>query len=144
MRFAGPEASTALAVGQHFLSDNKQATVAKEFGRKLRVANAIRELIAPIIDRHSKDQGFGLVSVTDVDVSPDLKQSSIYLSVFAANDKQTEVISYFTEHAGLIRSEIAAQLSMKRNPALNFKLDDGLERGDRMARLLKENQRSDG
>ena len=118
--------------------------MAKEFGRKLRVANAVREIIAPIIDRHSKDQGFGLVSVTDVDVSPDLKQWSVYLSVFGGKDKQADALAYFADHASLIRSEVASQLTTKRNPALKFKLDDGLERGDRMARLLKENQRSDG
>ncbi|MEM7466584.1 MAG: 30S ribosome-binding factor RbfA [Pseudomonadota bacterium] len=116
----------------------------KEFSRKLRVANAIKKLIAPVITRYSKDQGFGLVSVTDIDVSPDLKQSDIYLSVYGEADLQAEVIAFFNELAGTIRGEIARDMTTKRHPALHFKIDKGLERGDRMARLLSANSDSDG
>lgn len=118
--------------------------MAKEFGRKLRVANAIRELLAPIIDRHSKDQGFGLVSVTEIDVAPDLKQCAVYLSVFAEPENQKSIVEYFVENAGPIRQEVAANLSTKRNPALNFKLDATLERGARLASLLKDERETHG
>ena len=118
--------------------------MAKEFERKRRVANAVRELVAPIVDRHSRDKGFGLVSVTDVDVAPDLRQCSVYLSVYGDSEKQSEVLDYFAHLAKQIRGEVASQLTMKRNPALTFKLDDGLERSDRLARLLDEDSHTNG
>lgn len=111
----------------------------REFSRKMRVSNAIRKLIAPIIDRESKDHGLGLVSVTEVTVSPDMGQSDVYLSVFGDEQHQKQALSYFNEIAREIRMEIAAEMTMKRNPALRFKLDGAIAQGDKMARLIKEN-----
>ncbi|MGR8948765.1 MAG: 30S ribosome-binding factor RbfA [Gammaproteobacteria bacterium] len=111
--------------------------MAKEFSRKVRVGNAIRKLIAPVIDRLSRDNGFGLVSVTEVDVAPDLKTCDIYISVFGSEEEQAKAVKFFRDNAGPIRSEVAQDLTMKRNPALNFKLDKGLENSDRLARLLQ-------
>ena len=115
----------------------------KEFSRKVRVANAIRKLIAPVIDRLSRDNGLGLVSVTDVDVSPDLKTCDVFISVFGSAEKQTDTVAFFQDIAGPIRSEIAQDLTMKRNPALKFKLDKGMENSARLTSLLKDDRSSE-
>lgn len=110
----------------------------KEFSRKVRVSNSIRKLIAPIVDRLSKDHGFGLVSVTEVAMSGDLKHGEIYISVFGSDEQQIRALEFFKENNAEIRAELARSLTIKRIPEISFKADNALEQGDRMARLLNE------
>ena len=113
----------------------------KEFSRKVRVSNSIRKLVAPIVDRISKDNGIGLVSVTEVDISGDLKHCEIYISVFGGEEQQTRAVDYFKENPGDIRSELARFLTIKHIPEVSFKTDNALEQGDKMARLLNETKK---
>ena len=110
----------------------------KEFSRKVRVSNAIRKLTAPIVDRLSKDNGFGLVSVTEVGLSGDLSHCDIFISVFGSDEHRAHVLSHFKDYTRDIRIELARSLTMKRIPVINFKLDNALEQGDKMARLLND------
>lgn len=115
----------------------------KEFSRKVRVSNSIRKIVAPIVDRISKDNGFGLVSVTEAAMSGDLKLCEIYLSVFGAPEQQNRALVFFQENVVDIRSELAQQLTIKRIPEICFKIDNALEQGDKMARLLNETKNHD-
>ena len=81
----------------------------------------------------------GLVSVTGADVSPDLKNAKIYVSILAKNDE--EVKATFDEicaHAGFIRHELAHMMRSRTVPELRFFRDESMDYGDKIDRLIKE------
>ena len=102
------------------------------------MSNSIRKIVSPIVDRISKYNGFGLVSVTEAAMSGDLKHCEIYISVFGNDEQQASALDYFKRHTTDIRGELAQALTIKRIPDISFRADNALEQGDKMARLLNE------
>lgn len=81
----------------------------------------------------------GLVSITKADVSPDLKNAKLYVSVLAKNDTQAqETFSVIRGHAGFIRHELAQIMRSRTVPELHFFWDDTMEYGDKIDRLIKQ------
>lgn len=81
----------------------------------------------------------GIVSVTKADVSPDLKNAKIYVSVLAGSEEQNSAtFEAIREHAGFIRHELAQMMKMRTVPELHFLWDDTMEYGDKIDRLIKE------
>ncbi len=81
----------------------------------------------------------GLVSITKADVSPDLKNAKLYVSVLgkdAAAAKATFAV--ISEHAGFIRHELAQIMRSRTVPELHFFWDDTMEYGDKIDRLIKQ------
>lgn len=71
-------------------------------------------------------------------MSGDLSHSDVFISVFGSDEHRADVLAYFKEYTREIRSEVARSLTIKRIPTISFKLDNALEQGDKMARLLNE------
>lgn len=81
----------------------------------------------------------GIVSITKADVSPDLKNAKIYVSVLAGSKEQNKAtFEAIREHAGFIRHELAQMMKMRTVPELHFLWDDTMEYGDKIDRLIKE------
>ena len=99
---------------------------------------AVYEVISKKL-KYKTDGIKGLVSVTKADVSPDLKNAKIYISVLA-KDKAEASATFDTikEHAGFIRYELAHMMQMRTVPELHFLCDDTMEYGDKIDRLIKE------
>ena len=79
----------------------------------------------------------GLISVTDVKITPDQKYAKIYISIFGKQNKQ-KVIDALKKSHGFIRSELARRVKMRNIPELTFEIDDSLEYGSHMDRVIKE------
>ena len=87
----------------------------------------------------------GIVSVTKADVSPDLKNAKIYISVLAKNAEESEAtFCAIKDNAGFIRYELAHMMQMRTVPELHFFRDDNMEYGDKIDRLIKEIHREEG
>lgn len=81
----------------------------------------------------------GIVSVTKADVSPDLKNAKIYISVLAKNSEERDAtFRAIKENAGFIRYELAHMMQMRTVPELRFLWDDTMEYGDKIDRLIKQ------
>lgn len=105
--------------------------------RALRVAQSIKRELAEMIRRDLKDPRLtGLISITDVECSPDLRATKVFISVFGENINKQAVIECLTEEAGYMRGEICRRLKLRFAPELSFKLDDSLERGAKVSELL--------
>ncbi len=79
----------------------------------------------------------GLISVTKVKITNDLKFAKIYVSIL--NSKNTkETLAGLKKSAGFIRSELARKINLRNTPELIFELDDSLEYGARIDTILKE------
>ena len=94
-----------------------------------KVSKVIRGTVSEVIQNHLSDPRVrGLISVTRVDASPDLRSARVYLSILGVPDKQQELSLEGIQNAsGYIRTRLARHLTMKTCPALTFCLDDSLK-----------------
>ena len=80
----------------------------------------------------------GLVSVTEVDVAPDLKTAIVYVSIYGAGEETKKVFETLQQNAGFIRHELAQVMRMRTVPALTFRMDGSMDYGAKMDELFKK------
>ncbi|MEK7864255.1 MAG: 30S ribosome-binding factor RbfA, partial [Nitrospirota bacterium] len=102
----------------------------------------IREEIADIIMNKVKDPRLGFVTVTGAKITEDLKIATIYLSILKEEEKET-TLEMLNSAKGFIRAELAKRLRMKFIPSLTFRIDESLEYGVRIEKLLREIKKED-
>lgn len=107
------------------------------YKRSQRLSILLREEIADIIMRRVKDPRLGFVTVTDVEMSEDLKIARIFISVMKEEDKDI-TLEILNSAKGLIRSEISKRVRTKFIPTIEFRIDRSIEHGDRIDKLLRE------
>jgi ribosome-binding factor A len=104
--------------------------------RTEKVASLIKELISEIIQRSFRMDEFGLVTVTEVRMSPDLKTAKVFVSVFGDAEKKKKLLAHLEVEKGAIRSELGHGLSLKFTPSISFYLDESLDYAMRIEDLL--------
>ena len=109
----------------------------KEFGRNLRVAKLIKEELATLIQEKFPLKQYGLVTLTNVDVSPDLKNSTIYFSSLNNKKANSEITIELNQNAGHFRYEVSKLLTSKTVPSLCFKYDQSMERVQRLNTIFE-------
>jgi ribosome-binding factor A len=107
------------------------------YKRSARVGDLIREEVADIIIHKLKDPRLGFITVTEARVSDDLRHARIYVSVFE-NEKKYETLKILMSSARFIRSELGKRVKIKFIPELVFKLDESIEYGAKINKILKE------
>ncbi len=107
------------------------------YKRSLRVGDLIREEVADIIMHKIRDPRLGFVTVTDVKASDDLKHAQVYVSVFE-DAKRAKTHKILKSSAKFIRSELAKRVKIKFIPELIFKLDESIEYGAKIEKMLNE------
>jgi len=105
--------------------------------RLQKISKLIKEEISLIFLHKIQDSSIGLVTVTKVDVSPDLKNAKIYLSVFP-NAKRESSLTKVKELHGFFRTELAARMTTRYVPELRFFLDDSADYVEHIDTLLKK------
>ncbi len=81
----------------------------------------------------------GLVSVTEVDVAPDLKTAIVYVSIYGASEAESKrTFEVLQERAGFIRHELSQVMRMRTVPALTFRTDGSMVYGAKMDELFKK------
>lgn len=106
--------------------------------RMRRVNEAVREVLSEAIACGLKDPRIGFVTVVSVETSPDLRSAKVYVSVLGDEEEQEKTLKGLAHCHGYLQSLLAGQLGMKRTPTLSFVLDESIERGMRIEKLLKE------
>lgn len=102
------------------------------------VAKVISEALRSVKDPRVAGE---LITVTQCEVSGDLKYAKVYFSVLGANPvKIKEIKKGLYSAAGFIRSKIASTLNMRATPELNFEYDNAIERGANVFELLKKTE----
>ncbi|MEW6118318.1 MAG: 30S ribosome-binding factor RbfA [Nitrospirota bacterium] len=107
------------------------------YKRSQRLNILLREEIADIIMKKIKDPRLGFVTVTDVELSDDLKIAKVFISVLKEEDQELS-LEILNSAKGLIRSEVSKRVRVKFIPTLEFRIDTSIARGDRIDRLLNE------
>lgn len=104
--------------------------------RLLRVNELLKRELSGIITRELNFEG-ALVTLNQVDVTPDLKSAHAYVSVFG-KENQAAVMTNLEEHRVLLQTALAKAVTLKYTPQLVFHLDDSIERGARVFEILQE------
>ena len=110
-------------------------------GRKDRLSAAIQEELASVVGRDIKDprvHAAGLLTITRVDLSPDLRSARVFISFTGDTEAATAAIEALAEAAGFSRGAIARRLSLRRAPDLRFIHDRTSEHVAKIEALLKE------
>jgi ribosome-binding factor A len=108
------------------------------------VGEAIRESVAEIIARGLKDPRIGFVTITRVEVTPDLRTARVLFSVLGDQAQKDKTRAGLQQAAGFIRREIGRRIQIRYTPELQFHYDAGIDATDRVARILQETQASEG
>lgn len=109
--------------------------------RTERINSQLREEISDLLRRNVKDPRIGgLVSITEVDVSPDLRQAKVYVSVLGTEEEKAATFEALKAAARFLQRELRRRLQIRRTPELTFMHDLTLEKGARMLALLQETQ----
>lgn len=113
------------------------------YKRSQRVSDLLREEIAEIIMRRLKDPRLGFVTVTGVDITEDLKIARVFVSVLKEEDRES-TLEILNSAKSFVRSEIAKRVRMKVIPTIEFRIDESIEYGARIDKLLKEIKKHSG
>ncbi len=103
-----------------------------------RLAEAIKKEISDMLHDELKDPRIGFVTITTVDVSPDLRYARIYASVLGGGEQRKATRDALKNATGYIRSELGKRIRLKYTPEISFYLDDSIERGARVIKLMGE------
>jgi ribosome-binding factor A len=112
--------------------------------RTERVNDLLREEISALLRRGLKDPRIGgLVSITEVDVSPDLRSAKVFVSVLGSEEERSDTLAALGAAAHYLQRELRKRLTMRRTPELAFLPDDSLERGAHILDLLDQARERD-
>ena len=117
----------------------------KSYNRSDRIAQQIKRELAEIIQRNEikDDRIGGLVSITEVIVSGDLRNVKVFFSVFGEEAQRIGTLAALESASGFLRGEICRRLGIRYAPELVFKLDDSLEKGQKVLELLDKIKRNE-
>lgn len=103
-----------------------------------RINEELKKEISHVITFELKNSEVtGLVSVTKVNITPDLKYARVYVSLLNSKS-QTKTLNGLKKSEKFIRSQVARTVNLRVTPELIFELDDSLEYGERIDNILKE------
>lgn len=108
-----------------------------------RVADLVRAAVAELILRELKDPRIGMVTITDVEMTDDLKHAKVYFSVVGDEETRKKSLAGLSSASGFIRREVGRRLQLRYAPEILFRLDSAPERAQRLAELLHSTHEED-
>jgi ribosome-binding factor A len=115
--------------------------VPKDYPRSRRIAEQIQRELSEIIRLELKDPRVGMITLTDVEVTPDYSHAKIFFTRLGdeADNAAILMVSKALEHAaGFLRSELAHRMRLRIVPQLHFEYDESVARGVRLSNLIDE------
>ncbi|AGB40677.1 ribosome-binding factor A [Halobacteroides halobius DSM 5150] len=104
--------------------------------RQQRVASLIKKLVSELLQKEIKDPRIGFVSVTDVEVSGDLRHAKVFVSILDGDKEETMEALQSAE--GFVRTEIGNEIRLRHTPEVIFRYDDSIEKGARIFEILED------
>lgn len=107
--------------------------------RSNRISEEVKRELANIIRTELKDPRVqGLLSITSVEVTGDLRYAQVFVSYYGNKDEQKEVLEALKKASGFLRTELGKRIRLRFVPELLFKFDDSMEHGARISALLTQ------
>jgi len=112
-------------------------------GRANKLADRIAQIVAEMLERRVKDPRLGFVTVTDARLTGDLREATVYYTVYGSADDQAGTAAALKSATGLIRSEVGRQTGLRHTPSLSFVQDTLPEGAQRMEELVARARAAD-
>ena len=91
--------------------------------RQRKLADRIKVIVAEMLERRIKDPRLGFITVTDVRMTPDLRDATVFYTVFGDDEARAATAAALESAKGVLRSEVGKQTGVKFTPSLTFMLD---------------------
>ena len=104
-------------------------------GRPQKIADLMQRELSGLLQREVRDPRVGMVTITSVDVSPDLSHAKVFFTILD-KAKKDDTTKGLQRAASFLRSQMARRMSMYTTPELRFVYDESVERGDRISQLI--------
>lgn len=111
--------------------------------RANRVGEQMKKELGDIISRKIKDPRVGFVTVTAVEVTNDLQQATVFITVLGDEEKKDATLNGLAKATGFIRSEIGKRIRLRKTPEIYFEFDESIDYGNKIERLLADLNQSD-
>ncbi len=111
--------------------------------RPERGSELIRQAVGAFLTGAVRDPRIGFVTVTGVEVSPDLSHANVRVSVMGSDEEKATSLEGLASAARFLRAQLSKELQLRTSPELHFHLDRGIEHAQHIDRVLKELKESD-
>jgi ribosome-binding factor A len=106
--------------------------------RPERVAHMVQQLLAELFVRGMRDPRLGLVTITGVKMSPDLREARVYWTVHGDAEQRKHTAKGLANARAYLRRACANELKLRVTPDLHFTYDEAIDRGERIEQLIRE------
>lgn len=113
-------------------------TMKKHSQRAARVGDQIQKELADLLRNEVKDPRVGAVTITHVDVSPDLSHAKVHFTHLAGREHADGAVTALSRTAGFLRSQLSHRLGLYSVPELHFAYDDSIEAGMKLSQLIDD------
>jgi ribosome-binding factor A len=103
-----------------------------------RVASLLKEEVGAYLTRECRDGSYGLITVTEVVMTPDLRMAKVYVSILGSADVKALAMKMLKERSPELRSYIGGHMRLKFTPELHFYIDETLDRVEKIEQILKK------
>jgi len=111
--------------------------------RANKLADRIAKIVAEMLERRVKDPRLGFITVTDARLTGDLREATVYYTVYGSADEQAGTAAALKSATGLIRSEVGRQTGLRHTPSLSFVRDTLPEGARHMEELVAQARAAD-
>jgi ribosome-binding factor A len=108
--------------------------------RQLRVAEQIHRELSTLLMFEARDPRLAGITITDVNVTPDLLIAHIYFTMLGGEEEQAAAMAGLAHAKGYLRTQVAERIQQRSAPELIFHIDQSGERGERIDRILDQLQ----
>src|SRR5215510_2212525 len=112
-------------------------------GRASKLADRIVQIVAEMLERRVKDPRLGFVTVTEARLTGDLREATVYYTVYGSPEEQAGTAAALASATGLIRSEVGRQTGLRHTPSLSFVRDTLPEGARHMEELVAQARAAD-
>lgn len=111
--------------------------------RARKLADRIQRIVAEMLERRIKDPRLGFVTVTDARLTNDLRDATVYYTVFGTDEEKAGTAAALESAKGVIRSEVGRQTGLRHTPSLTFEADEVQANAQHIEDLLAQARQSD-
>ncbi|HWH30233.1 MAG TPA: 30S ribosome-binding factor RbfA [Mycobacteriales bacterium] len=114
-----------------------------DVARARKLAVRIREVVASTLELQVKDPRLGMVTITDAKVTPDLREATLYYTVYGSDDERQSSAMALESAKGVLRTAVGRQTGVRYTPSLTFVADVVPETAGRIDELLQQARQAD-
>ncbi len=112
--------------------------MAREFSRTRRIGEQMRRDLAQLIRSEIRDPRMAMVSITSVDVTRDLSQAKVYVTILGDPAERASIVKALNQASVLLRRELGRRMHIRTVPRMQFLYDEVVEHGARLSALISE------